>query len=29
LLRDALPARIFSGSSEMQREIVARLMGLG
>ena len=29
LLRDALPARIFSGTSEMQREIVARLMGMG
>jgi L-prolyl-PCP dehydrogenase len=28
LLRDALPARIFSGSSEMQRMILARAMGL-
>jgi len=28
LLRDALPARIFSGTSEMQRAIVARLLGL-
>jgi len=28
LLRDAVPSRIFSGSSEMQRMIVARMMGL-
>jgi alkylation response protein AidB-like acyl-CoA dehydrogenase len=28
LLRDAVPSRIFSGSSEMQRAIVARMMGL-
>jgi len=28
LLRDALPARIFSGTSEMQREIIARYLGL-
>jgi alkylation response protein AidB-like acyl-CoA dehydrogenase len=28
LLRDAIPARIFSGTSEMQRNIIARLMGL-
>ncbi len=28
LLRDAIPARIFSGTSEMQRAIIARSMGL-
>ncbi len=28
LLRDAVPAKIFSGSSEMQRAIIARMMGL-
>jgi alkylation response protein AidB-like acyl-CoA dehydrogenase len=28
LLRDAVPSKIFSGSSEMQRAIVARMMGL-
>jgi L-prolyl-PCP dehydrogenase len=28
LLRDALPSRIFSGTSEIQRAIVARAMGL-
>jgi alkylation response protein AidB-like acyl-CoA dehydrogenase len=28
LLRDAIPARVFSGSSEMQRVIVARMLGL-
>jgi alkylation response protein AidB-like acyl-CoA dehydrogenase len=28
LLRDAVPARIFSGTSEMQRTIIARLLGL-
>jgi alkylation response protein AidB-like acyl-CoA dehydrogenase len=28
LLRDAVPARIFSGTSEMQRTIVARMLGL-
>jgi alkylation response protein AidB-like acyl-CoA dehydrogenase len=28
LLRDAIPARIFSGTSEMQRTIIARLLGL-
>jgi L-prolyl-PCP dehydrogenase len=28
LLRDAVPSRIFSGSSEMQRAIIARMMGL-
>ncbi len=28
LLRDALPARIFSGTSEMQRAIIAKMMGL-
>ena len=28
LLRDALPARIFSGTSEMQRAIIARMLGL-
>ena len=28
LLRDAVPARIFSGTSEMQRAIIARTMGL-
>ncbi len=28
LLRDAIPSRIFSGTSEMQRLIVARMMGL-
>ena len=28
LLRDAIPSRIFSGSSEMQRAIIARMMGL-
>jgi alkylation response protein AidB-like acyl-CoA dehydrogenase len=29
LMRDALPARVFSGTSEMQRAVVARLLGLG
>ncbi len=28
LMRDAVPARIFSGTSEMQRAIVARMLGL-
>ncbi|MBC8131866.1 MAG: acyl-CoA dehydrogenase family protein [Deltaproteobacteria bacterium] len=28
LMRDALPGRIFSGTSEMQRAIVAKMMGL-
>jgi L-prolyl-PCP dehydrogenase len=28
LLRDALPARIFSGSNELQRNVVARTLGL-
>ena len=28
LLRDAVPARVFSGSSEMQRVIIARMLGL-
>jgi L-prolyl-PCP dehydrogenase len=28
LLRDAIPSKIFSGSSEMQRAIIARMMGL-
>jgi alkylation response protein AidB-like acyl-CoA dehydrogenase len=28
LMRDAVPARIFSGSSEMQRAIIARMLGL-
>jgi alkylation response protein AidB-like acyl-CoA dehydrogenase len=28
LLRDAIPARIFSGTSEMQRTIIARMLGL-
>ncbi len=28
LLRDAIPARIFSGSSEVQRGIIARTLGL-
>jgi alkylation response protein AidB-like acyl-CoA dehydrogenase len=28
LMRDAIPARIFSGTTEMQRAIVARMMGL-
>jgi alkylation response protein AidB-like acyl-CoA dehydrogenase len=28
LMRDAVPSRVFSGSSEMQRAIVARMMGL-
>ncbi len=28
LLRDAIPARIFSGTSEIQRAIIARSMGL-
>ncbi len=28
LLRDAIPSRIFSGTSEMQRAIIARTMGL-
>jgi alkylation response protein AidB-like acyl-CoA dehydrogenase len=28
LLRDAVPARIFSGTSEMQRAIVSRMLGL-
>jgi alkylation response protein AidB-like acyl-CoA dehydrogenase len=29
LLRDALPARVFSGTSEMQRLIIAKRMGIG
>jgi alkylation response protein AidB-like acyl-CoA dehydrogenase len=29
LMRDAVAARIFSGTSEIQREIIARMMGLG
>jgi alkylation response protein AidB-like acyl-CoA dehydrogenase len=28
LMRDAIPARIFSGSSEIQRNIVAKMLGL-
>ncbi|HET9553933.1 MAG TPA: acyl-CoA dehydrogenase family protein [Anaeromyxobacteraceae bacterium] len=28
LLRDSVPARVFSGTSEMQRAIIARMMGL-
>lgn len=28
LARDAIPARVFSGSSEMQRAIIARMLGL-
>jgi len=28
LLRDAIPAQIFSGTSEMQRTIIARMLGL-
>lgn len=28
LLRDAVPARIFSGTSEMQRAIIAKMLGL-
>jgi L-prolyl-PCP dehydrogenase len=28
LLRDAIPARVFSGTSEIQRAIVARMLGL-
>jgi alkylation response protein AidB-like acyl-CoA dehydrogenase len=28
LLRDAVPSRIFSGSSEMQRVIIAKMLGL-
>jgi alkylation response protein AidB-like acyl-CoA dehydrogenase len=28
LLRDAIPAKVFSGTSEIQRAIVARMMGL-
>lgn len=28
LLRDAIPAQIFSGTSEMQRMIIARMLGL-
>ncbi len=28
LLRDAIPSRVFSGTSEMQRAIIARSMGL-
>jgi L-prolyl-PCP dehydrogenase len=28
LLRDALPARVFSGTSEIQRAVVARMLGL-
>jgi alkylation response protein AidB-like acyl-CoA dehydrogenase len=28
LMRDAVPARIFSGTSEMQRAIIARMLGL-
>jgi alkylation response protein AidB-like acyl-CoA dehydrogenase len=28
LLRDAIPSRIFSGSSEIQRAIIAKAMGL-
>jgi alkylation response protein AidB-like acyl-CoA dehydrogenase len=29
LLRDAVPARVFSGTSEMQKLIIAKMMGLG
>jgi alkylation response protein AidB-like acyl-CoA dehydrogenase len=29
LLRDAVPARVFSGTSEMQRLIIAKMMGVG
>ena len=28
LLRDAVPSRIFSGSSEIQRAMIAKMMGL-
>ena len=28
LLRDAIPSRVFSGSSEIQRAIIARMLGL-
>jgi alkylation response protein AidB-like acyl-CoA dehydrogenase len=28
LLRDAVPGRVFSGTSEVQRMIVARMLGL-
>jgi alkylation response protein AidB-like acyl-CoA dehydrogenase len=28
LLRDAVPARIFSGSSEMQRSVIAKMLGV-
>jgi alkylation response protein AidB-like acyl-CoA dehydrogenase len=28
LLRDAIPSRVFSGSSEMQRLVIARMMGV-
>jgi alkylation response protein AidB-like acyl-CoA dehydrogenase len=28
-LRDALPSRIFSGTSEMQKNNIARALGLG
>jgi alkylation response protein AidB-like acyl-CoA dehydrogenase len=28
LMRDAIPARIFSGSSEIQRNIIAKMLGL-
>jgi alkylation response protein AidB-like acyl-CoA dehydrogenase len=28
-LRDALPSRIFSGTSEMQRNVIARGLGVG
>jgi clorobiocin biosynthesis protein CloN3 len=29
LLRDAVPAQVFSGTSEMQRMIIARTLGVG
>jgi alkylation response protein AidB-like acyl-CoA dehydrogenase len=28
-LRDAIPARVFSGTSEIQRNNIARALGLG
>jgi alkylation response protein AidB-like acyl-CoA dehydrogenase len=27
-LRDAIPGRIYSGTSEIQRKVIARLLGL-